>query len=285
MATQPIGLIGLGLLGAAIAERLLDSGFAVRGFDIAERRRAILAGIGGEVLDSAAEVARASAPIVLSLPESATVREVLARIDPSFLARRVVLDTTTGPPGDAVRFGRLLEACGGSYLDTTIGGSSDQVRQGEAIVMAGGEAEALERSMPVLRCLGREVFHAGPCGSGSTMKLVTNLVLGLNRAATAEGLAFARLCGLAPDRALEVLLAGPARSVAMERKGGKMVAEEFAPEARLSQHLKDVRLILEESRRREGRLPLSEQHAMLLERAEAAGWGDADNSAVIKAFG
>lgn len=284
MPAESIGLVGLGLLGTAIAERLLASGFAVLGFDKEEERLANLVMIGGEPVGSATEVARSCMRLVLSLPDSTVVRGVLEGIDAAALSGRLVMDTTTGAPEDAAAFGRILEARGGRYLDTAIGGSSDQVRRREAIVIAGGDADALDRCMPVVKCLGRKVFHAGPCGSGSSMKLVLNLVLGLNRAVLAEGLSFASRCGLSPDQALDILKAGPAHSRAMDRKGAKMLREEFSAEARLSQHLKDVHLILAEGQRHGARLPLSEQHAALLEIAEAMGFGTADNSAVIKAF-
>lgn len=284
MPSDRIGLIGLGLLGGAIAGRLHASGFSVRGFDIDDQRLAALSRDGGESGASAEDVVRTCTRVVLSLPDSSVVKGLLEVIDPACLAGRLVMDTTTGAPQDAVSFGHILEAAGGHYLDTTIGGSSDQVRRHEAIVIAGGDAEALDLCMPVLRCLGRTVFHTGGCGSGSSMKLVLNLVLGLNRAVLAEGLSFAKRCGLSPDQTLEILQAGPAHSRAMDRKGRKMLREEFIPEARLSQHLKDVRLILAQGRRHAARLPLSEQHAALLEAAEAMGFGAADNSAVIKAF-
>ncbi len=284
MPAESIGLVGLGLLGTAIAERLLASGFAVLGFDKEEERLANLVTIGGEPVGSATEVARSCMRLVLSLPDSTVVRGVLEEIDAAALSGRLVMDTTTGAPEDAAAFGRILEARGGRYLDTAIGGSSDQVRRREAIVIAGGDADALDRCVPVVKCLGRKVFHAGPCGTGSSMKLVLNLVLGLNRAVLAEGLSFASRCGLSPDQALDILKAGPAHSRAMDRKGAKMLGEEFSAEARLSQHLKDVRLILAEGQRHGARLPLSEQHATLLEIAEAMGFGTADNSAVIKAF-
>jgi 3-hydroxyisobutyrate dehydrogenase-like beta-hydroxyacid dehydrogenase len=116
------------------------------------------------------------------------------------------------------------------------------------------------------------------------MKLVFNLVLGLNRAALAEGLAFANACGLDPAEALRVLRSGVAYSRVMETKGPKMVGHDFRPQARLSQHLKDVRLILAEARRAGAAVPLSELHRALLERLEAAGLGDADNAAIIRAF-
>src|SRR5262249_5035308 len=114
--------------------------------------------------------------------------------------------------------------------------------------------------------------------------LVVNLVLGLNRAVLAEGLSFARACGIAPAEALAVLKASAAYSRAMDAKGEKMLNEDFSPEARLSQHLKDVRLILASAAARAAPVPLSEVHRQLLEKAEGAGYGDADNSAVIKAF-
>src|SRR5262245_50034180 len=116
------------------------------------------------------------------------------------------------------------------------------------------------------------------------MKLVTNLVLGLNRAALAEGLAFAGAIGLAPADALEVLLNCPAYSRTMDAKGPKMVAGDFTPAAKLSQHLKDVRIILVEGERAGQPLPLSALHRQLLEAAEAAGWGELDNSGIIRAI-
>ena len=116
------------------------------------------------------------------------------------------------------------------------------------------------------------------------MKLVVNLVLGLNRAVLAEGLSFARSMGVDQRRALEVLMAGPGFSRVMETKGEKMLARDFSPQARLAQHHKDVKLILEESARANHALPLSQLHDELLARLVAAGDGDLDNSAILKAF-
>ncbi len=284
MPAARVGLIGIGLLGSAIAERLLASGVAVHGFDIDPRGRERLAAAGGTVGESAPAVFRECADLFLSLPDSVVVGIVLDSIDRACLAGRTVMDTTTGAPRDAARFGQEVAAAGGCYLDTTVAGSSEQVRQREAIVIAGGERAALDRCRPLLTCLGRAVYHVGPCGSGSSMKLVFNLVLGLNRAALAEGLSLAEASGLPVHTALEILQAGPAHSRAMDHKGIKMISGEFSPQARLRQHLKDVRLMLAEGARHGCRLSLSEQHAALLETAEAMGFGDADNSAVIKAY-
>jgi 3-hydroxyisobutyrate dehydrogenase-like beta-hydroxyacid dehydrogenase len=116
------------------------------------------------------------------------------------------------------------------------------------------------------------------------MKLVVNLILGLNRAVLAEGLSLAEALGLDPQRVLEILRASAAYSKVMDTKGQKMLTRDYEPQARLSQHLKDVRLILETGGRTGAALPLSLLHRELLERAEAAGLGDADNSAVIEVF-
>jgi 3-hydroxyisobutyrate dehydrogenase-like beta-hydroxyacid dehydrogenase len=116
------------------------------------------------------------------------------------------------------------------------------------------------------------------------MKLVVNLVLGLNRAVLAEGLALAEACDIDAALALQVLKTTPAYSTAMDTKGPKMVARDFSPQARLSQHLKDVRLIRELARRHGASVPLSEIHERLLDQAVAMGLGDADNSAVLGVY-
>jgi 3-hydroxyisobutyrate dehydrogenase-like beta-hydroxyacid dehydrogenase len=278
------GIIGLGLVGAALAERLLSAGCRVTGYDIRAEQTEALRLMGGEPVSSSAEAARRSAHLMLSLPTSAVVAGVLNEISPQLQPGAIVIDTTTGAPEDGALFAARLGALGVDYVDATVGGSSRQVRQGEAIFICGGTEEAFHRCRDLLSLCSRQVFHVGPPGSGAAMKLVLNLVLGLNRAVLAEGLAFARACGIDPKLALEILKAGPAYSRAMDTKGDRMLEENFEPEARLSQHLKDVRLILAEGERAGARLPLSEVHRKLLEEAEAAGLGPADNSAIIKLF-
>jgi 3-hydroxyisobutyrate dehydrogenase-like beta-hydroxyacid dehydrogenase len=158
------------------------------------------------------------------------------------------------------------------------------VRSGEIIVMLGGDAAAVQSCDDLLRSFAKRSFHLGPCGAGARMKLVVNLVLGLNRAVLAEGLSFARACGVDPASALVVLKAGPAFSNVMETKGKKMLERDFDPQARLSQHLKDVNLILAEAVKHGATTPLSELHRTLLEALDTAGFGDEDNSAILRAF-
>ncbi len=284
MSHEAVGLIGVGLLGTALAERLLQSGFAVHGFDLEATQRRRLQELGGTAADSAAAVAAACRRLILSLPDSAAVTDVVAQIEDQLAPGAVILDTTTGDPQTSVAVGQRLAARGVGYLDATIAGSSAQARQADVVVMIGGPEQDVQACQDLLQVLARRVFHVGPGGSGAQMKLITNLVLGLNRAVLAEGLALARACGIDPALALEVLRSGAAYSAAMDAKGAKMVAQDFAPQARLAQHHKDVGLILQLADRAGMRLPLSTAHEQLLAEACRRGYGQADNSAIIKAY-
>jgi 3-hydroxyisobutyrate dehydrogenase-like beta-hydroxyacid dehydrogenase len=167
-------------------------------------------------------------------------------------------------------------------LDATVSGSSRQFRDGEAVMMVGGDAAAFEACKDVFKILSEKVFYLGPSGSGSKAKLASNLILGLNRLALAEGLVFADVLGLDLPGFLELLKVSPAYSAAMDTKGEKMLDRDFTPQARLRQHRKDVSLILEYARREGQGLPLSQAHLDVLDRAIAAGDGDLDNAAVIR---
>jgi 3-hydroxyisobutyrate dehydrogenase-like beta-hydroxyacid dehydrogenase len=264
-----IGIIGVGLMGGALMKKIGEAGFMVRGWD---RDGSRCAGAG-----SAAEVFDRCDRVFLCLPDSAAARAVLE--EAALRAGQVVIDTSTGDPAEMAALGADLAARGVHYLDATISGSSAQVLERDVLVMAGGDPDVFERCRDLFAAFAREAMNVGPCGSGAKMKLVTNLVLGLNRAALAEGLAFARQLGLDPGEALGVMRRSMAASRIMDTKGGKMVALDFTPQAKLAQHLKDVRLMLAATPLP---LPLTEAHCRLLEKAVALGYGDLDNSAVIK---
>ena len=282
---RSVGMIGLGLLGTAIADGLLRAGYDIVGFDLSAERRQELAAAGGRAADGARAVAETCDVLVLSLPDSAVVARVVGEMEPALRAEHLIIDTTTGDPRDAEAIGARLAERGVRYVDATIAGSSVQVREGQAVVMAGGQRDAYSQAREILATFATELFHVGPWGAGSRMKLVVNLVLGLNRAVLAEGITLARALDLDPGTALAILRSSAAYSKVMDTKGPKMLSADFSPQARLSQHLKDVRLMLEAAERTGTELPLSLLHRQLLERAEAAGYGDADNSAIIRAFG
>lgn len=281
--TSPsIGLIGLGLVGEAIAARLRRVGFAVAGCDLVPARREALVRLGGQSFALAADVLRRCDRVILSLPSHREVAQVVAEAGAALRPGQIIIDTTTGDPEPTSALAHDLALRGVTYLDATISGSSAQVRDGVSVVMVGGSAEAFAACGDVFAAIGQETFHTGPSGSGAKMKLVTNLVLGLNRAALAEGLAFGEAIGLDPDLTLRVMRRSPAYSRAMDVKGEKMLRSEFSPDARLSQHLKDVRLIVELGVQTGLPMTLSAAHREILEQAEAAGLGALDNSALIQ---
>jgi 3-hydroxyisobutyrate dehydrogenase-like beta-hydroxyacid dehydrogenase len=170
------------------------------------------------------------------------------------------------------------------YLEAPFSGSSEQTRNHQSTALVAGAESAFHACDDLWNSLAAKTFYVGCWGNAAKMKLVTNLVLGLNRAALAEGLVFAEAIGLTMRDALQVLLNSPAYSRTMDAKGPKMVEGDFAPLAKLTQHIKDVRLILEEARRGGASLSLSAVHLKLLEHAEAVGWGEWDNSAIMRAI-
>lgn len=283
MTGDGVGLIGLGLMGNALAERFAGGKLRVVGYDLDEKKRLALPN-GARGVDDAASVFACCERVVLSLPTSGIADQVLRDAAKSLHPGHLVIDTTTGSPEDAAELGRQLADRGIDYVDATVSGSSEQVRTRQAIVMAGGEASAVGRSRDLFDLFARRIFHVGSWGRGATMKLVTNLVLGLNRAALAEGLSFAQALDLDLNQTFEVFRDSMAYSRIMDTKAEKMINADFSPQAKLSQHLKDVRLMLDAGRSAGARLPLTETHRALLEAAEAAGYGELDNSALIRAF-
>jgi 3-hydroxyisobutyrate dehydrogenase-like beta-hydroxyacid dehydrogenase len=283
MKTPPnkemVGVIGLGLMGTALTERLLGHGYPVAVWNRTRGKADPLLGRGAVWSDNPlASCQRA----ILSLYNSEAVEEVLGQMQGGLHEGLIILDTTTGEPTQTAGLGGRLAAQGVRYLDAPISGSSEQTRRGEATVIVGGDRQAFEACADLWPVMGARVFHVGVCGSAAKMKLISNLVLGLNRAALAEGLAFAEGIGVPPAAALEVMAGSNAYSRAMDTKGRKMVEHDFTVQARLSQHLKDVRLMMWAAEAAGMKLPLTNTHLRLMEQAEAAGLGDLDNSAIIE---
>ena len=283
--TERIGLVGIGLVGTALAENLIAAGFDVAGFDIDADRCRHLAELGGTPADSPAAAAEGRPRVMLSLLNSQIVREVLEGPEGVLSAGsppEIILDTTTGDPEMSADFARRLARRGIAFLDATISGSSEQIRRHQGVFMVGGDRQAFEACQDIFSAVGGKAFHVGPAGTGCKAKLAVNLVLGLNRLALAEGLVFAERLGLSAESFLALLVESAAYSRAMDTKGVKMIRGDFTTQARLSQHRKDVGIILEYARRLGQPLPLSAAHAEVLDAAIAAGDGYLDNSAVIR---
>lgn len=282
---EPPGLVGIGLVGTAIAEHLLARGFGVVGFDIDPTRSEQFATMGGQAVKGPAEVGGRCRRVFLSLMTTEIVREVVEGTDGLLSADeppRFIVDTTTGDPDETVALAERLTRRDVRYLDATISGSSRQIRSRQAVMMVGGERGDFETCADLLDAVSDNVVHVGPTGSGVKAKLASNLILGLNRLALAEGLVFADKLGLELKPFLELLKITPAYSAAMDTKGEKMLAGDFTPEARVLQHHKDVTTILRYAEKHGQELLLTRAHIDVLQRLVDAGHGSLDNSAVIK---
>jgi 3-hydroxyisobutyrate dehydrogenase-like beta-hydroxyacid dehydrogenase len=279
----PVGLIGLGLMGRAIANRLVRHDYPVLGFDISADANAAF-GDPGDLTQVATPQAIFAAcdRVILSLPAHTDVDLVLSQNESNLRAGQVVVDTTTGDPAYSESNGQRLAEINVHYLDATISGSSHQLESGDVVWMVGGSTVGMSECRDLFDVLGRHTFHVGASGSGARMKLVTNLVLGLNRAALAEGLVYADSLGLNIAETLTVLQSSMAYSRIMDTKGRKMIERDYTPQARLSQHLKDVNLIVTSAAKNGVDLRLSRTHREILEQAMTLGLGDADNSALIE---
>jgi 3-hydroxyisobutyrate dehydrogenase-like beta-hydroxyacid dehydrogenase len=276
---EPVGVVGTGLFGTALAERLLAEGFPTFVHNRTRIKAEPLLDLGAIWSDNPlAECQR----VVFSLFTSDLVGEVFERMNSRPLHGRIIIDTSTSDPQQTAALGSSLAKCGVHYLEAPFSGSSEQARRHEATAIVAGEMEIYRNCDDLWECFAAKTYYVGAWGNAAKMKLVTNLVLGLNRAALAEGLVFAEAIGLQMRNALQVLMNSPAYSRTMDAKGPKMVNSEFTPQARLAQHIKDVRLMLEEAGRGGASLPISAVHLKLLERAEAAGIGELDNSAIIQ---
>src|SRR5438552_322952 len=150
MSDSSIGLIGAGLLGSALAERMLAARRRVFAYDIERSQLERLEPFGAEVSTSAAEVGHRCDLIVLCLPDSRVVQVVAAELDNCLRPQALLIDATTGDPDDTVALAERLAARGIGYVDATIAGSSDQIRRGEATIIIGGSEDDVRGAASVL---------------------------------------------------------------------------------------------------------------------------------------
>jgi len=284
-STGLIGLVGLGLVGTALSRRMGAAGLQVLGFDRSNEACAAWMQAGlGQPARSLREVGQRCAAVVLAVFDTTGVLEVVE--GPGGVleggATQVVIDCSTGDPQALEALAQRLAQRGVDFIEAPLSGSSQQIGQGAATLLLGGDAAALARHEALLAVLSPQRVVVGGAGLGARAKLATNLVLGLNRAAFAEGLVFAQALGIAPETFLSLVLASPARSDAAALKGPRMVQGDFSPQSRIRQHLKDLDLMLEAARAHGQELPLTQAHAALLRGAVAAGDGELDNAAVVR---
>jgi len=283
-----VGVIGTGLMGTACTERLKKAGFDVVAHDVDEAKCAAVAKLGARAAASAGEVARQCELIVLCVFTTEQVEQVIEGkggiAEAAASTARVVICTSTCDPDRLAALAPRVERRGVRFLEVPISGTSRQVAEGHGVGLIGGDRAVMEGASPVLDAICPRRFHVGAVGNGSRTKLAVNLILGLNRAAMAEGFAFAERLGLDTVSFLEVAKASACHSQVMDVKGHMMARREFDKvQGRVDQTLKDFRLMLDQGRKAGQALPFATVYVHMLEDCVRHGEAAWDNAAILEA--
>ena len=279
-----VGIVGVGLLGGAVASRLRAAGHAVVGYDVAPASMDQLAVLGGTAARSAADVARAAEVVCTVLPSLATVEEAILGASGIVAAGRpgqAIVQMSTISPLLTERLARETAARGLVFLDCPISGTSGMVAKGEGVVFVGGERAQYERWKPLLESILPRAVHVGRPGQAMVLKLVANLLVALNSAAAAEALNLARASGLDPQIVVDVLATGAATSRMLEVRGPLMVRGEFPAQMKLDLFMKDLHLIQDAGQAAGAPLPLTDIAERLYAAAQSKGHGGDDLAVVI----
>jgi 3-hydroxyisobutyrate dehydrogenase-like beta-hydroxyacid dehydrogenase len=275
-----VGMVGLGLLGHALASRLTGAGHQVIGFDVASGRREALAALGGIAASGAAEVAQRSEAVCTVLPSLAAVEEVVGALSDA----RVVIQMSTISPGLTERLARLAAGRGQGFLDCPVSGTAGMVARGDGIIFVGGARDLYDRWRPVLEAMLPRAVHVGRAGQAMMLKLVANLLVGVHSAAAAEALAMVRRAGLDMDVAFDVLASGAGSSRMLEVRGPMMLRDDFPAQMKLDLFMKDLHLIQDAARQVGAATPLTDVAERLYAAAQGAGRGGEDLAAVMTAL-
>jgi 3-hydroxyisobutyrate dehydrogenase-like beta-hydroxyacid dehydrogenase len=286
--TCPVGVIGTGLMGTACARRLLGAGFPVLGYDVDPAKLHEFTKLGGKAAASVAEITRTCSKVVLCVFNTAQVEEtiegpggLLATL-PAHAPPVIAVCTSTCDPDRIAALAQRIPAGRLHFVEAPVSGTSDQTARGDALGLIAGDPAAAEEARDVLDALCPRWRHLGPAGNGGRAKLAINLILGVTRAAVAEGIVLAERLGLDPAAFLAVARESAAYSQIMDVKGMKMVQRDWEPHGKISQTLKDFMLMHEQAAAHGQTLPLARTYVDLVKACVAAGEGERDNSAVIE---
>jgi len=277
-ASTPLGFVGLGVMGAGMARRLLDGGFPLtvhnRNAGAAEALRA-----EGAATGTLEEIGRAARVVLVCVPDTAASEAVL--FGPGGLAASLrpgscVIDCSTIAADGARRLAERLAAQGVAYLDAPVSGGQQGARDGTLVCMVGGDAGAFEACRPVFDRIAARAVHMGPAGNGQVTKACNQVAVAAAMLGVAESLALARRQGVDPARVREVLLGGTASSVAMERFGPRILGGDHQPGFRAVLMRKDLRLALDNGRTGASYMPVTALAAQLLDVVVNQGRGERD---------
>jgi 3-hydroxyisobutyrate dehydrogenase len=285
--SEPLGFIGLGIMGRGMVGNLLGAGFPVSVWNRTAERMTALAGAGAVPCDSPAEVAAKSRVVFTCVSDTPDVEAVILGergVIEGATAGTLVVDMSTISPRATREISERLAARGVHMLDAPVSGGSEGAAKGTLSIMVGGDAGQLERAMPAFRAMGKTITHVGPIGSGQTVKLVNQIVVVLNMLAAAEGLLFAQASGVDVRKALEAIIGGAAGSWMLANRGPQVIARDWRPGFMVDLQQKDLRLALEAADEMGVPLLGTSTVFQLYRTLQRAGLGKEGNHALAKAL-
>jgi 2-hydroxy-3-oxopropionate reductase len=284
MAKDRVGFIGLGVMGKPMARNLIDAGHELV---LYSRTRASVDEVAGDSATAAGsprEVAGNADVVILMLPDSPQVREVLDGDDGVLAGARegsLVVDMSTISP---VVTREIAEECGGrgiGWVDAPVSGGDVGAREATLSIMAGGSEEDFARAKPLFEALGKTIVHVGPVGSGQVVKACNQVVVALTIEAVSEALVLGSKAGVDPATIIEVLSGGLAANKVMEVRGRNFLEHDFTPGFRIDLHHKDLGIALQTAREYGVALPSTAAVDQMLQALRSNGRGDRDHSALL----
>lgn len=279
-----VGFVGLGTMGAPMALNLLKAGYSL---SVLERKSLPLEiRKSTQVYSSLPALASASDVVILMLPDTSDVSEVLfgpGGIAEAGLAGRLIVDMSSISPSATKEFAVRLKKSDCDHVDAPVSGGQIGAVAGSLTIMAGGSAAAFARALPLLQAMGKSITHIGESnGSGQACKIANQMIVAMNIQAVAEALALMKRCDADLTKVREALLGGFAGSRVLDVHGKRMIDRTFDPGFRIELHRKDLNLALNLGRETMAHLPGTEMVEKLFERAVAGGGAAWDHSALIK---
>ena len=278
-----VGMIGLGVMGSAMAMHLAQAGLLGAVWNRTRHRGEALANeLGVELADDLSALSATTDVVMTCVSADEDLQAVIAELTPALREGQVVIDTSTVGVATVEAIAAALAKRNVRFIDAPVTGGAEGAQAGTLQVMAGGDAAALEAVRPALEAFADTVTHFGEVGAGQRAKAVNQvLAAGMVQAMT-EALAFADASGLDTEALLPVLTHGAMGSRLLERRGARVLAQDFAPGFRMALHHKDLQLCRTLLQSMDVNLPLVEMTVKHYERLMAQGHGDDDMSALYR---
>ena len=281
MRNSRVGIVGLGIMGSAMAANLVRAGFKVTGYDPVAACRKRHRKAGGIVADSARDVARAAGILITSLPSARALSQVVDEILLSGKSKQVVIETSTLPIPVKEAARKRLAAAGVTLLDCPLSGTGAQARVKDLVVYGSGDRAAFKKAIPILNGFSRGHYFIGKFGDGSKMKFAANLLVAIHNVSAAEAVVLARRSGLNPALAVKVLGDGAGSSRMLQVRGPMMARRSYLP-ATVTNKIwrKDMKIIGAFVRELGSAAPLFSATKAIYDAAMALGYAKADTAAV-----